>query len=106
VVISSSTTSSSAEVFVEQTSIPVPTTSAPNPVNPNANYVSTQYITNGNIVTKILYEEELIWVTERIEATGTVTITGTGPPTSLPEGSVQRKKRAAHMHAHAHGYRY
>ncbi|CAH0058879.1 unnamed protein product [Clonostachys solani] len=106
VVISSSATSSSAEVFVEQTSIPVPTTSAPNPVNPNANYVSTQYITNGNIVTKILYEEELIWVTERIEATGTVTVTGTAPPTSLPEGSVQRKKRAAHMHAHAHGYRY
>ena len=87
---------------------PPPTTTSPPPppsptptIDPNVSYESTQYITNGDIVTKILWDEEIVWVTEMVDATTTKIIQGGPPPTSVPEPAPKRR-RDAHLHAHNH----
>lgn len=61
------------------------------PVDPSISYFSTQYVTKGNVVNKILWEEQLVYVTKVQDVTKTVT--ATSPPS-------QRRRRMAHLHAH------
>jgi hypothetical protein len=58
-----------------------------------ASYFSTQYITEGNVVSKILWEEELVYVTEIQPVTTTVVV---------PAPAERRRRREAHMHRHGH----
>jgi hypothetical protein len=57
-------------------------------------YFSTQYITNGNVVSKILWYEEQVTVTAVEDSTTTVVVDS------------QRKRHVAHMHAHGHGHHF
>ncbi|KAF7551486.1 hypothetical protein G7Z17_g4985 [Cylindrodendrum hubeiense] len=90
--------SSDAVVGVEAiatTPAPVAATSA------TESFYSTQYVTNGDVVSKILWEEELVYVTQLEEQTVTVTVTSTtvvGGPTA----AARRRRRGAHMHGHGH----
>lgn len=98
------------------TSSPTPTTTpTPSvaPVDPSVSYESTQYITNGNMVTKILWDEEVVWVTEMVDTTTTVTITGGPPPSPTPDptpepaaaapaGTDAKRRRHVHHHGHNH----
>lgn len=61
------------------------TTEAP---EPTPSFYSTQYVTDGNTVSKILWEEELVYVTEYAEQTATVT-------------APANKRRRSHLHGHA-----
>ncbi|KAK7415669.1 hypothetical protein QQX98_005701 [Neonectria punicea] len=88
---------SSGGVFVESAA----TTPAPvsTPASETVSYYSTEYITNGNLVSKILWEEQVVYVTELEEETVTVTVTSTavvGGPTA------RRRRRGVHMHGHGH----
>ncbi len=74
-------TTPSAPVAVAAAVTEAPTTTA------EPSYYSTQWITNGNTVSKILWEEQLITVTETAEATATKT--------------VDAKRRRSHLHGHA-----
>lgn len=80
----------------------VPTTTpAPEVVPPTdtKSYWSTQYITNGNLVSKILWDEKLVYVTELEVETIVVTVTSTAvvtPTTPAP----RRRRRGAHLHSH------
>jgi hypothetical protein len=97
----------------------IPTTTAA----PEIAYDSTQYITSGNMVTKILWDEVVVWVTEMVDSTTTVTIGGAAPeapalavrevdpvPVALVAEPVpaeaQRKRRAAHLHGHGHHHKF
>jgi hypothetical protein len=80
------------------TPAPVP---EPEPVDPNVSYVSTQYITNGNIVSEILWKEEVVWVTEVVDMTTTVVMRRAEP---TPEPGPTRRRRGAHLHGHRHGH--
>lgn len=60
-------------------------------------FFSTEYVTNGNIVSKILWQEAVVTVTSLQDMTTTITITQ-GAPTP------QRRRRAAHLHRHGHGH--
>jgi hypothetical protein len=77
---------------------PAPETTAPPPPPPEAmetaSFYSTQYVTNGNVVSKILWAEEVVYVTEVIDETTTVVVG--------PEPTARRRRRAAHLHGHAH----
>lgn len=99
--VATSSTSSSA---------PAPTTTpAPSaaPVDPNVEYFSTQYVTNGNLVSKILWQEEVVWETEIVDSSTTVTVRG-GPPSSVPapEPAAPVRRRAAHLHGHGRHHHF
>ncbi|OAQ95626.1 hypothetical protein LLEC1_03641 [Akanthomyces lecanii] len=55
---------------------------------PEPSYFSIQFITHGNTVSKILWEEELVTVTETLEPTATKTVDAA-------------KRRRSHLHGHA-----
>ncbi|KAF5012454.1 hypothetical protein FDECE_1506 [Fusarium decemcellulare] len=85
------------------TSIPTSapaTTPAPEPAPPTdtKSYWSTQYITNGNLVSKILWDEKIVYVTELAVETEVVTVTSMAVVT--PEA--RRRRRGAHLHGHGH----
>lgn len=63
-----------------------------------ASFYSTQYITKGNLISKILWEEEVVYVTEKNDVTTTVTITSAAPA-DVPA----RRRRRSHIHGHGHG---
>ncbi|CAG7565647.1 unnamed protein product [Fusarium equiseti] len=99
------------------------TTPAPQfePVEETKSFYSTQYITNGNLVSKILWEEEVVYVTDLKEEVVVVTVTSTAiatpsvgpapaaappappaaeaPPAAAP---ARRRRRGAHLHGHGH----
>ncbi|KAJ4024395.1 hypothetical protein NW752_002964 [Fusarium irregulare] len=100
------------------------TTPAPQfePAEETKSFYSTQYITNGNLVSKILWEEEVVYVTDLQEETVVVTVTSTAiatpsvgpapaaappappaaeaaPPAAAP---ARRRRRGAHLHGHGH----
>ncbi|RGP78004.1 glyoxal oxidase precursor [Fusarium longipes] len=87
--------------------LPPTTTPAPEflPVTDTKSFYSTQYITNGNLVSKILWEEEVVYVTDIKEEVVVVTVTSTaiatpsvGPaPAAAP---ARRRRRGAHLHGH------
>lgn len=101
---------------------PVPTTTpAPEfvPVTDAKSFYSTQYITNGNVVSKILWEEEVVYVTDIKEEVVYVTVTSTtiatpsvgpvpgaapvaAPPVAAPPAAApaRRRRRGAHLHGH------
>jgi hypothetical protein len=89
--------SSTVEVSVEAPA----TTSAPvnTPTSESKSYWSTQYITNGNIVSEILWEENTVWVTELDEKTVTVTVTSTDV---VAAPSPKARRRGLHRHGHGH----
>ena len=75
--------------------VPTPTPAMPTPADdPNA--FSTQYITNGLLVTEVIWEKEIVYVTEEQVDIQTVTVDGAA-----------KARRVAHMHAHQgrHGRR-
>ncbi|KAF4586014.1 WSC domain-containing protein [Ophiocordyceps camponoti-floridani] len=74
-----------AEQAPAPTSAPAPAAAAP--AEDNKSYYSTQYVTNGNVVSKILVEAQTVYVSQYAE------------PTSQAE---QNRRRAVHMHKHAH----
>jgi hypothetical protein len=93
------------------------TTPAPEflPVTDTKSFYSTQYITNGNLVSKILWEEEVVYVTDIQEEVVVVTVTSTAiatpsvgpvpaaaPPAAAPPAAapVRRRRRGAHLHGH------
>lgn len=76
---------------------PAPTQAPPPPKSEPeqaADIVRTEYITEGNLVSKILWAEEIVTVTESIGATATVTVSG---------DSAQGRRR---RHLLAHGHRH
>ncbi|CAK7213868.1 hypothetical protein SBRCBS47491_001952 [Sporothrix bragantina] len=95
---SSTTTSSSSQV------VPSPTpTPSPSPVT-HVNVVSTQYITVGNMVTEILWEETTVYVTELPDVTLTTTIMARTAAAADEMPAV--KARHAHQHMRRHGRRH
>lgn len=108
-----SSTSSSAAFGIEAftsttTTIPVeaPTTSLTLIETPTSNtmtYWSTEYVTNGNIVSEILWEENTVYVTELDEKTVTVTVTSTAV---VAEPTAEKRRRDLFRHGHAHGHRH
>lgn len=93
----------SVQTSVEPTVAEAPaTTPAPElvEVTETKSYYSTQFVTNGNIVSKILWEEERVYVTEIKPETLIVTVTSTvvAPPAPL----ARRRRHAAHLHRHGH----
>ncbi|RSL89067.1 hypothetical protein CEP51_001422 [Fusarium floridanum] len=81
---------------------PVPTTTpAPEvvPTTDTKSYWSTQYITNGKLVSKILWDEKLVYVTELEAETVVVTVTSTAVVTPTAPAA-RRRRRGAHLHSH------
>ncbi|KAK5993727.1 hypothetical protein PT974_07164 [Cladobotryum mycophilum] len=78
---------------VQAESVAPTTTPAPEsvPVSQSASFFSTQFITNGNIVSEIFWKEELVVVTRSVDATTTVTAT------PAPHFKPRR-----HFHGHGH----
>ena len=60
--------------------------------------VSTQYITNGNIVSEVVWKEAVVYVTESEDVTVTVTVE--------PTASVQAVRRLRRSHDHANVHRH
>ncbi|KAM0078215.1 hypothetical protein ACKRZS_009740 [Fusarium odoratissimum] len=87
------------------------TTPAPElqPVTETKSYFSTQFVTNGNLVSKILWDEEVVYVTDLQEEVVVVTVTSTAvvTPSAAPAAAPpRRRRRGAHLHGHGHGHRY
>ena len=110
---SSSSVPAATVAAVESSSTPEPvpepeptTTSTPVVEEPEVSYASTQYVTNGNVVSKILWAEETVWQTELVGSTTTLTVQGDAPPAPTDDandvGEALRKRRAAHLHGHGH----
>lgn len=96
-----SSSSSDAVVGVEA----IPTTAAPvAATSETASFYSTQFVTNGNVVSKILWEEEVVYVTELEEETVTVTVTSTAV-VGAPTAAARRRRWGVHMHGHGHRHR-
>lgn len=83
---------------------PTPTPPPPPPPSTSADtvsYVSTQYITEGNVVRKILWAEETMYVTDYDDLTTTVTTTPAAAGTPAP----QVRRHLRHLRRHArHGF--
>ncbi|KAI5461554.1 hypothetical protein BGZ63DRAFT_404401 [Mariannaea sp. PMI_226] len=80
-----------------------PATTAPPAVNAldqSVSYYSTQYVTNGNIVSEIFWKQELVYVTKLDDITVTVTITSTAVP-AAPTGK-KRRRGLGHGHDQRH----
>ncbi|KAB5563100.1 hypothetical protein GE09DRAFT_1056820 [Coniochaeta sp. 2T2.1] len=84
-------------VAPEPTFAPEPTQAPATVSDDGLPVVSTQYITNGNIVSEVVWKEAVVYVTESEDVTVTVTV-------EKPTASVQavRKLRRSHDHAHVH----
>lgn len=69
-------------------------TEAPEPVVPEEelNIVSTDYIKDGNVLSKIVWVEEVVYVTETADEIQTVTV------------EAPNAKRAVHVHRHRRGH--
>lgn len=94
----------------ENTDVPPPpptTTAAPEIVpieDPNVSFFSTQYVTAGNVVSKIYWDQEVVWVTEVVDSTTTVTMKGPQAPAATevvpaPEAAAPVRR---HLHNHVH----
>jgi hypothetical protein len=70
-------------------------TQVPPPASTSASYFSTQYVTSGDVVSEILWEEDIVWVTQYADATSTAT--ASAEPTAEPQ---KRRRRLAHLHGH------
>jgi hypothetical protein len=84
------------------TQAPAPTEAPSAPVvDDHLPIVSTQYITNGNVVSEVVWKEAVVYVTESDDVTVTVTV----QPTTTVQ-AVRRIRRSGHLHRHhAHGRR-
>lgn len=101
-----------APVAAEPSPEPPATTPAPVPEPVTAEeskyFVSTQTVTQGNVVSIIYWEEEIVYVTEYEDITTTLTVTAqpsavTGPPTEKPDVEA---RDLVHGHAHRHLHRH
>ncbi|KAM4066610.1 WSC domain-containing protein [Hirsutella rhossiliensis] len=81
------------EAVVVPEAEPTPAAAAPEPEDKKC--YSTQYVTHGNVVSKILLEAQTVYATEYVESTKTVTARAT-------DAAHYRRHRAAHLHAHGH----
>jgi hypothetical protein len=77
----------------EEPPAPTPEPVIPDP-EPSVSYFKTEYITNGPVVSKILWEEEYVTVTEQIDDTTTVTV--------QPAPTEARRRRHLLGHRHRH----
>ncbi|KAG9230027.1 hypothetical protein BJ875DRAFT_169743 [Amylocarpus encephaloides] len=90
--------SASASVDVNIHALAMPTPSPSGTAAPPQSYYSTQYITNGNIVSEILLVEERVTVTASETSTQVNMVTHVQTNTVVaPPASVRRR---AHMHRH------
>ncbi len=80
-------TDSSASTAVVQQITPTPAPAAAPLATPDDAF-STQYITGGDVLTELIWEEEIVYVTEEVTATEVVTIEGA------------KARRDAHVHRH------
>ncbi|RDA90227.1 hypothetical protein CP533_1081 [Ophiocordyceps camponoti-saundersi (nom. inval.)] len=80
----------------EQAPAPVqtPPPAATTPVADTKSYYSTQYITNGNVVSKILLEAQTVYVSQYGDQAAAT-------PAAKPDAAAHRR-RAVHMYQHAH----
>ncbi|PKS10707.1 hypothetical protein jhhlp_002464 [Lomentospora prolificans] len=81
---------------LEPTTAPEPVvTAAPEPVTEEDDdeYFSTQYVRNGNVMSKILWVQEVVWVTEVPSNAETATVVADAPV---------RKNKRSHRHMHGH----
>ncbi|KAH6691339.1 WSC domain-containing protein [Plectosphaerella plurivora] len=101
-----------APVAAEPSPEPPATTPAPVPEPVTAEeskyFVSTQTVTQGNVVSIIYWEEEIVYVTEYEDITTTLTVTAqpsavTGPPSEEPDVEA---RDLVHGHAHRHLHRH
>lgn len=65
--------------------------------NVQAGFISTQYITVGQVVSEILWKQAVVTVTEEPQPSTTVTVTATGARPA-------KHRRSAHGHGHGHGH--
>ncbi|KAF4457759.1 hypothetical protein F53441_383 [Fusarium austroafricanum] len=96
--------SATAEAAAVPTTTPAPEIE---PVTDTKSYFSTQFITNGNLVSKILWDEEVVYVTDLKEEVVFVTVTSTAvvTPSAAPAAAPpRRRRRGAHLHGHGHRY--
>ncbi|POR33764.1 Uncharacterized protein TPAR_06046 [Tolypocladium paradoxum] len=78
-----------------QPTTPPPPPPATTPAPETKSYYSTQYVTNGNVVSKILWEEQFVYATQYADTTTTI---------ESPAGAAgRRRRRGAHLHGHGHG---
>ncbi|KAL7823829.1 hypothetical protein V8C26DRAFT_383986 [Trichoderma gracile] len=79
---------------IEPAVTPAPGVSA---ADVGAEFVSTQYITVGNVVSEILWKQAVVTVTAEPEPSTTVTVTATGP-------RPVKHRRSGHGHSHGHAH--
>ncbi|RFU81240.1 glyoxal oxidase precursor [Trichoderma arundinaceum] len=60
-------------------------------------FISTQFITVGDVVSEIVWKQEVVTVTEEPKPSTTVTVTATGARPA-------KHRRSAHGHGHGHGH--
>ncbi|KAL2207808.1 hypothetical protein CC79DRAFT_1273027 [Sarocladium strictum] len=82
-----------AEPIPEEPPAPTPEPEVPEP-EPTVSYFKTEYVTNGAVVSKILWEEEFVTVTEQIDATTTVV------SPAVPTDARRRRHLLGHRHRH------
>ncbi|KAK1983975.1 hypothetical protein LZ30DRAFT_748238 [Colletotrichum cereale] len=82
-------------IIVQVTPPPPPPPSSSS--QPTMSFASTQTITNGNVVSIIYWEEEVVYVTEYEDITSTYTVT----PTPTPSPALRAKR---HLHQHRHHF--
>ncbi|KAL1880210.1 hypothetical protein VTK73DRAFT_6038 [Phialemonium thermophilum] len=102
----SSTTSSSVQSSTPAPNIPhqqieqaapIPTAAPSSAPQESLPIISTQYITNGNLVSKIVWEEDVVYVTEFEDTTTTTTTTLAAAPVTV---AAKNFRRQGHMHGH------
>ncbi|KAM0561683.1 hypothetical protein ACHAPJ_002852 [Fusarium lateritium] len=91
------TTVAAPDALSEPTTTPAPESEPPADTQ---SHFSTQFVTNGNLVSKILWDEELVYVTDIQEQVVVVTVTSTAVAT--PSAVPRRRRRGAHLHGHGH----
>ncbi|KAL2760399.1 hypothetical protein ACRALDRAFT_1059783 [Sodiomyces alcalophilus JCM 7366] len=69
------------------------------PAEPTKSFYSTQVVTEGDRVSIVYWEEEVVYVTEYYDETTTVTVTASASPSA---DSMARR----HLHGHLHRHRY
>jgi hypothetical protein len=86
-------TSDSASSSTAEAPSPTPTPS-PTTTDDGLPIISTDYVTNGDVVSEIIWKEAVVTVTDDDDITVTVTVT--------PSATPNKARRQAHVHAHAH----
>lgn len=88
----------------EESPVPTPAPEPPVEEAEPKNFFSTETVTNGNVVSIIYWEEEVVYVTEIQDLTTTVTVTAA--PSAQPVAPPAEAKRHVHGHARVEAKRH